>query len=221
MPPTLPDPPVGDPRLDDWFAEQGEVDWSDEQKAAPARPSTGAELRSTARAAPAGAVFASEKARRLAAVRRRRLIGLGVLLALALLGVAVGIAAFGGDESAAPTTAPAVTTQAPPADPPPAATQPPAATTQPPGETTSPLTVELPASGSLAVGARGEEVETLQTALRALDFDPGDVDGEFGEATREAVRGFQRANDLPADGIVGPTTAETLNAVLAEQGVTG
>ncbi len=70
-------------------------------------------------------------------------------------------------------------------------------------------------------GSEGPDVKDLQEALIELDFKPGEVDGVFGEATREAVRAFQRDNDLPADGIVGPATVEALNEALAEQGITG
>ena len=223
MSPTLPDPPVHDPTLDDWFAEQGEVEWGDDQEAAPAPFTAGGELEPATRAVPAVSARSSQTERRLAVIRRRRVVGLAALLALAVVGVAAGLAVFGSDEPAAPTTAPAATTQSPATTepPPPTTTQPPRGTNTSPANPTSPLTIELPASGPLAIGARGEEVERLQTALRALQFNIGEVDGVFGEGTREAVRAFQRANDLPADGIIGETTAEALNAVLAERGITG
>jgi hypothetical protein len=212
----LPDPRADDPTLDDWLGEQGEVDWSDDARAGRSRRSGGGELGSSARAHGGGnddPALTSIDARRLAVVRRRRAIGLVALLALALVGIGVGVTVFRADEPAAPTTTPAAT--------PPPSAEPPAATTPLPEETAAPLTIELPASGPLAFGDRGEEVETLQTALAALQFDPGEADGIFGEGTKEAVLAFQRANDLAADGIVGATTVRKLNAILAEQGITG
>ncbi len=39
-----------------------------------------------------------------------------------------------------------------------------------------------------------------QTALKAAGFDPGPIDGVIGFGTRQAIRDWQRANKLPADG---------------------
>jgi Putative peptidoglycan binding domain len=206
MEPRLPDRRGGDPPPDDWLAEEGGVDWSGEESE-PRRE------RETARAEAvpdAGGGLARYDPRNLSVVQRRRAIALVVLVGLLLVAVALGVALLGDDdEPAATTTAPAVT-------PPPATTAP--TTTAPAAE---PLTVTLPESGALALGATGEEVETLQTALAALELDPGAVDGDFGAATDEAVRAFQQANDLPVDGIVGEATVERLNEVLAAEGITG
>ena len=64
------------------------------------------------------------------------------------------------------------------------------------------------------VGSRGEEVRKIQTKLREYGYDPGSVDGIFGEKTRKAVIAFQRDNGLTQDGIAGPKT-------LAALGITG
>lgn len=53
---------------------------------------------------------------------------------------------------------------------------------------------------------RGDDVAELQERLAALGFDPGRVDGIFGEATRAAVVSFQRDAGLVDDGIAGPAT---------------
>lgn len=53
-------------------------------------------------------------------------------------------------------------------------------------------------------------VTQVQTALWNLGFDPGKIDGKFGFTTFEAVKAFQRANNLKADGIVGPKTWNVL-----------
>lgn len=226
MSPRPPERRPGDPSVDDWLGEQGEVDWSDDPRSGGGRRDSGGELASTPRAeaggeravaGPGAPGRTSDDARRLALVQRRRAIGLVALLALALVGVGVGLTVLRDDAPETSTTPTAAATP-PPATPP---ATPPAATPSPPAATTAPLTIELPESGRLAFGDRGEEVETLQTALAALDLDAGEADGIFGEATREAVIAFQGANDLTADGIVGPTTVTRLNAVLADQGVTG
>lgn len=61
----------------------------------------------------------------------------------------------------------------------------------------------------LALGARGDAVVELQEALVELGWEI-DVDGIFGPATDEAVRGFQADNELDVDGMVGPLTWEAL-----------
>jgi peptidoglycan hydrolase-like protein with peptidoglycan-binding domain/DNA invertase Pin-like site-specific DNA recombinase len=76
---------------------------------------------------------------------------------------------------------------------------------------------DLP-SASLARGAgfdrpRGSaQVRALQLHLRALGVRPGPVDGRFGPLTESAVRKFQRARGLAADGIAGPATRAALHA---------
>jgi len=62
----------------------------------------------------------------------------------------------------------------------------------------------------LTKGSRGAEVTALQNALAARGFDPGGVDGKFGNGTHDAVVAFQQSVGLPADGAVGPVTARVL-----------
>ena len=62
----------------------------------------------------------------------------------------------------------------------------------------------------LRKGDRGPEVQMLQLALERAGFSPGALDGIFGTRTDAAVRAFQRANGLQADGIVGPRTLAAL-----------
>lgn len=45
-----------------------------------------------------------------------------------------------------------------------------------------------------------DERKSLQTRLAALGFDPGPVDGIVGAGTQKALRAWQKANGLPADG---------------------
>ncbi|MCL3862345.1 phage tail tip lysozyme [Actinotalea sp. K2] len=61
-------------------------------------------------------------------------------------------------------------------------------------------------------GDRGDAVRRLQEQLTTAGHDPGVVDGIFGQATDRAVRSFQAANGLTADGIVGPHTERALAA---------
>ena len=47
--------------------------------------------------------------------------------------------------------------------------------------------------------------EEMQKRLTALGFDTKGVDGQIGPNTRRAIRGWQRANGVPADGYVEQT----------------
>lgn len=53
-------------------------------------------------------------------------------------------------------------------------------------------------------------VEGTQVLLKDLGFDPGGVDGIDGPRTRSAVEAFQKEQGLPADGICGTGTRESL-----------
>jgi peptidoglycan hydrolase-like protein with peptidoglycan-binding domain len=62
----------------------------------------------------------------------------------------------------------------------------------------------------LRLGSRGDDVAALQQILSDLGFSPGPIDGVFGRLTDAAVRAFQTAHGLVADGIVGPQTRAAL-----------
>ena len=53
-------------------------------------------------------------------------------------------------------------------------------------------------------GSRGNDVAIAQTTLNNLGYNAGRVDGIFGAGTEAAVKQFQAAHGLLADGIVGP-----------------
>ena len=54
------------------------------------------------------------------------------------------------------------------------------------------------------------DVAELQRRLSALGFDPGRVDGIFGDQTTDALVDFQRNAGLSPDGICGPQTLAEL-----------
>jgi peptidoglycan hydrolase-like protein with peptidoglycan-binding domain len=61
-------------------------------------------------------------------------------------------------------------------------------------------------------GSQGgaQAVRELQVRLRTVGYEPGPIDGLFGPMTEGAVRSFQRAHGLAADGVVGPRTDSAL-----------
>jgi peptidoglycan L-alanyl-D-glutamate endopeptidase CwlK len=63
---------------------------------------------------------------------------------------------------------------------------------------------------NLKKGAKGDRVITLQEILKKKGFDPGSVDGDFGNGTEAAVIAFQKSEGLLADGIVGSQTLSAL-----------
>lgn len=54
----------------------------------------------------------------------------------------------------------------------------------------------------------------IQTALKNAGFYTGTVDGKAGSMTKKAVEAFQKANNLQADGKVGPKTWAALSKYL-------
>src|ERR1700730_8943059 len=71
--------------------------------------------------------------------------------------------------------------------------------------------------GTLNIGSSGPEVTALQKALQTRGFDPGAIDGSFGQGTQAAVIAFQKSEGLLADGSVGPRTAAALGLADAPQ----
>ncbi|MDD4797311.1 MAG: peptidoglycan-binding protein [Eubacteriales bacterium] len=66
-------------------------------------------------------------------------------------------------------------------------------------------------NATLKFGAQGTAVATLQKALIEKKYLTGSADGKFGNATLAAVKAFQKANGLTADGTVGAATWAKLN----------
>ena len=54
----------------------------------------------------------------------------------------------------------------------------------------------------------------IQRALKNADFYKGSVDGKIGPKTKQAIKDFQKANGLKADGLVGRRTIEKLSKYL-------
>lgn len=67
-------------------------------------------------------------------------------------------------------------------------------------------------------GSEGDDVRELQKYLLELDYDLGKwgADGDFGDATEEAVRAFQKSYGLEVDGEYGSKSHAKLMDVLSE-----
>ena len=72
----------------------------------------------------------------------------------------------------------------------------------------TPAPTELP---TLKKNSTGAEVRALQERLIQLQYmRAGSNDGQYGKGTENAVRAFQNANGLRADGAAGPKTLQLL-----------
>ena len=76
--------------------------------------------------------------------------------------------------------------------------------------TIAPIT-PTPTPQSMRLGFQGEAVRTVQRRLKELGYYNGSIDGDFGAETEKAVKAFQKANGLTADGKVGEQTLKKLN----------
>lgn len=63
----------------------------------------------------------------------------------------------------------------------------------------------------------GDDIKKVQEALTKLGYNTGEIDGIFGKNTEAAVKAFQEAKGLVADGIIG---TDTLNALKEATGTT-
>jgi len=81
-----------------------------------------------------------------------------------------------------------------------------------PAPTPLPQTPEPTRSTALRNGDEGADVAYVQQRLRELGYLSGSADGIFGNATERAVKDFQAANGLTADGVVGNRTMTMLDS---------
>ena len=66
--------------------------------------------------------------------------------------------------------------------------------------------------GTCKYGDSGSAVKKVQKRLKALGYYSGSVDGDYGAGTRTAVKSFQKANGLTANGNVNAATLKKLNS---------
>jgi len=60
-------------------------------------------------------------------------------------------------------------------------------------------------------------LKQIQIALRNAGFEPGALDGKMGRQTKEAIKAFQRANNLKPDGRAGKKTWAVLKDYLVKR----
>ena len=63
--------------------------------------------------------------------------------------------------------------------------------------------------------AHGSRMKDIQQALKNAGYYDGKVDGVKGKNTKKAIKDFQKANGLKADGVVGPRTWDLLSNYLS------
>jgi g-D-glutamyl-meso-diaminopimelate peptidase len=71
----------------------------------------------------------------------------------------------------------------------------------------------VPAPPAAARPQFGMSVRNAQLALKRLGYDPGPLDNVYGRLTRNAVIQLQRAQHLPATGVL---DRETWSAIVAQ-----
>lgn len=59
-------------------------------------------------------------------------------------------------------------------------------------------------------GDQGQDIASIQGQLNALGYNVGNVDGDFGDATANAIGNFQRDRGLDVDGVIGADTYRAL-----------
>jgi peptidoglycan hydrolase-like protein with peptidoglycan-binding domain len=80
---------------------------------------------------------------------------------------------------------------------------------------TIPERMEAPDAGSQRdMVISSEDIKKAQEALKAKGKDPGAVSGRMHAKTQEALREFQKENNLPATGVLDQKTAEKLGVTL-------
>lgn len=75
----------------------------------------------------------------------------------------------------------------------------------------------LPAA-SYKMGASGEAIKEIQQRLKDWGYYKGNVDGNYGAKTQDAVIVFQKKHGITVDGIVGAQTAEKLGVAEPSSG---
>ena len=68
----------------------------------------------------------------------------------------------------------------------------------------------------LKLGTQGDEVKKLQERLYQLGYYTGEIDGQYGQGTAQAVIAFQNQHGIAGDGLAGEETRQLLYSDRAE-----
>ena len=74
---------------------------------------------------------------------------------------------------------------------------------------------------SYKMGSSGDAIKEIQQRLKDWGYYNGDVDGNYGVLTQDAVIAFQKKHGITVDGIVGAQTAEKLGVAAPSGGTSG
>ena len=88
-------------------------------------------------------------------------------------------------------------------------------------ETNPPITEEMKdkkpqETGVQLVGDQATKNRQIQAALKNAGYDPGTIDGKLGAKSKKAIKDFQTANGLKADGKVGAKTWAKLSTYVLQ-----
>ena len=91
-----------------------------------------------------------------------------------------------------------------------------------PTATATPKATATPApeSNLLKIGSKGSDVKALQNKLIELGYLSGKADGVYGSKTAAAVKAFQQASKLTADGVAGEKTISKLESASKDDSAT-
>ena len=70
-------------------------------------------------------------------------------------------------------------------------------------------------------GDSGAAVKAVQKKLKSLGYYSGSVDGDYGNGTKSAVKAFQKANGLTANGVANSKTISKMNSSGAKKSSSG
>ena len=85
-----------------------------------------------------------------------------------------------------------------------------ATATPKPTKTPKPTEAIVVPTASLRSGDKGTDVKTVQKRLKELGYYKSTIDGKFGKTTVSALKAFQEAHGLEADGVAGKATYAVL-----------